>query len=286
MSVVTTMVAVPNRIEAVVDVLRRGSVAEGTLRELLSPPALSSQENVPANVIAETRRLGLIAPGPDGRLTTTDIVKAGGDTRDLLTRTLLSPESATAAGQQRVASAIAWFLTRDPRAPLPIGDNWRILVDEDCPGVDNAFDLTNPARCQQFAYWVVYLGFGWMLASGTSQSRAALLPDPTVAAESALHATMTPGEELPIAEVVARLADTCPVLEDGIIRTEVEQQLTADRQRPSGQLSRSTSFALSRLEDRGLITMPPALADARVMTLALWPEPRRVSHIRLRETDR
>ena len=286
MSVVTTMVAVPNRIEAVVDLLRQRSVAEGTLGALLSPSALSSQENVPTNVIGEARRLGLIGVDADDSWTAADAVKANGDTRKLLTRILLDPQLAAAAGQERVALAIAWFLTRDTRTPLPIGDNWRLLVDEDCPGADNAFDLTNPDRCRQFAYWVVYLGFGWLLGSGTNQSREVLVPDPTVAIESVLRTTMSPGDPLPIAEVAARLADACPVLEDGSVRREVERQLTADRRRPAGQLSRSTSFALSRLEERGVITMPPALADARVMTLAIWPEPRRVSHVRLLEGDR
>ena len=285
MSVVTTMVAVPNRIETVVDVLRRGDVADGTLRDLLSPRALSSQENVPAGVIAEARRLKLIATGPDGEWSITDTVTPGSTTHELISRILLDPELAADAEQQRVAAAAAWFLTWDTRAPLRIGDNWRTLVEADCPGADNAFDLTNLDRCRQFAYWAVYLGLGWRLGSGTNDSGEFLVPDPTDAVESALRTTMSAGDELPIGEVMERLATTCPVLETGSAREDVERQLTAERQRPVGELSRSTSFALRRLEERGVIAMPAPQADARVILLTLWPEPRRVSHLSLLEAD-
>ena len=286
MSVVTTMVVVPNRIEAVVRLLRRlRREDDATLRRLLSPPTLPAGANVPGPVIDESKRLGLIEAAADGKWSLTKRAKNEQDIRSVIASVLLSPETAPEAGQQRVGPAVAWFLTRSVQVPLKIGDNWRPLVEDDCSAVEDAFDLTNQDRCRQFAYWAVYLGFGWRLATGTrdSQAREMLVPDPSVALESALRTALHPGEALPVSEALARVADACPVLEGGSVRDEVELQLVAERQRPDGELSQSTSFALRRLEARGIIEMPPPPSDARVMTLDLWPEPRRVSQLRLCE---
>ena len=286
MSVVTTMVVVPNRIEAVVRLLRRSRPEDdAVLRQLLSPPTLNAGENVPRPVIDESQRLGLIEAGEGGKWSLAKRAKDAQDIRTTITSILLTPETATQAGQERVGLAIAWFLTRSVQAPLVIGDNWRGMVEQDCSAVEGAFDLTNQDRCRQFAYWAVYLGFAWRLATGTRDAQASevLVPDPSVALESTLRTTLHPGQTLPITEAIARVAGACPVLEGGSVRDEVERQFVAERQRPDGQLSQSTSFALRRLEARGVIEMPPPPSDARVMTLDLWPEPRRVSHLRLRE---
>ena len=282
MSVVTTMVAVPNRIEAVVHHLQgTGREADVALRQLLSPPTLNAGENVATGVIDECRRLGLIERDGDGNWRATRDAAKPEDTREWVASILLNPQTAMLAGQPRVGPAIAWFLSRDTRMPLRVGENWRALVERDCPTAEEAFDLTNPDRCRQFVYWVVYLGFGWRLGTGVRDARQAIVPDPTVAIESALRATLEPGEELPIAEVMTRVAQACPVIEGGSVRQEIEQLLAAERQRAVGQLSQSTSAALSRLESRGVIVLPPPASDARVMTLNLWPQPRYISLLRL-----
>ncbi len=281
MSVVTTLVAVPNRIESVVEHLRRSTrESSGTLSQLISPRTLNAGEAVPNGVLGESRRLGLIDTDADNNWQLTDEAAKADDIQALVTRILLTPDTAVRAEQERVGRAIAWFLTRDVHEPLPIGANWHRLVQTDCPTADNAFDLTNPDRCRQFAYWVAYLGFGWRLAS---TKRDVLVPDPTVALGSAFRATLNPNESVPISDAIGRVADICPVIEGGSVREDVERQLVGDRRRTDGQFSRSTSFALTRLVEQGVIEMPPPPSDARVMTLDLWPEPRSVSHIRLCE---
>jgi len=281
MSVVTTWEAVPNRIEAVVRYLgeRRG-VPNDELFELLSPSTLSGTTNVVSRVVQESRELGLIEADDGGRWSVTPTAARAKDLRALVRQVLLTPESAEAAKQQWVAPAIAWFLTHDPREPLALGENWRTRVERECPSADNAFDLANPASCSQFAYWAVYLGFGWRLARSAGE---VLVPDPAGALESALRATMQAGEVLPIAEAIERVGAACPVFEGGDVRQAVERSLIPARQRPDGQLSQSTSVALSRLEAQGVVSMPPPLADARVMTLDLWPQRRRVSHLQWNE---
>ncbi|MCY4392739.1 MAG: protein DpdG [Chloroflexi bacterium] len=283
MSVVTTWVAVPNRIEAVVRFLsQRRSVPHDELTAMLSPSSLRSPSSVVVpQVIAESQQLGLIEHDGEGHWQLTEEAASTGDLRRLLRRILLAPEDATRRGQGRVALAMAWFLTQDSRAPLTIGENWRMRVLQECPESDIASELANTESCRQFAFWVAYLGFGWRFGSGIREAREVLVADPSVAIESVLREEIPTGEPIPIAEVMGRLAEACPVIEGGVVREEVEEQLADPR--PDGQLSRSTSFALRRLEARGVVSMPIPAADALVNTLDLGTEHRPVSHIQLRE---
>lgn len=286
MSVITTWEAVPNRIEAVVRYLsERTSVSTSELYDVLSPPSLREARTVVSRVVEEASSLGLVRRDDEDRWSLATGFEAGADVRKHIRYTLLTPELAERAKQPWVAPAIAWFLTRDVSEPLVVSENWHTRVERDCPDAGNAFELVNMASCQQFAYWVVYLGFGWRLATGTREARAdeVLVPDPSAALKSALHATLKLGETLPVAEAISRVSTVCSVIEGGHVRESVENQLVAERRRPAGQLSRSTSFALTRLAEQGVIELPPPPSDARVMTLDLWPQPQRVSHIRLCE---
>ena len=285
MSVVTTWEAVPNRIEAVVRYLRgRTNVSTEEVYGVLSPHTLREARNVVSRVVDEASNLGLIEPTDGDRWNLTDEAAAAEDIRTVIAHTLLSPEPAADAEQDWVAPAIAWFLAQPTSAPLAFRDNWRTLVERDCPGTTNAFELVNIASCQQFAYWAVYLGFGWRFGTGIQgDASESLVPDPSAALESALRTTMRAGEELPISEAMSRVAKVCPVMEGGSVRQEVERQFATERRRLDGQLSRSTSFALARLEARGVVDMPRPPSDARVMMLTLWPEPRPVSQLRLGE---
>ncbi len=288
MSVVTTWEAVPNRMEAVVRYLRgRTNVSTEEVYGLLSPPTLREARNVISGVVAEASNLGLIERTDGDRWKLTDEAAATDDIRTVIAHTLLFPELAADAQQVSVAPAIAWFLAQPTSTPLSLRDNWRTLVERDCPSTTNAFELVNIASCQQFAYWAVYLGFGWRLGTGIQGEASELLvPDPSVALESAMRKTMRVGEELPISDVMSRVAKVCPVMEGGSVRQEVERQFSIERQRSDAQFSRSTSFALARLKDRGAVEMPPPPSDARVMMLTLWPEPRPVSQLRLGEDRR
>lgn len=283
MSVVTTWEVVPNRIEAVVRFLsQRRSVPRDELAELLSPSSLRSASSVVVpRVISESQRLGLIEDDGDGHWRLTEQAASTADFRQLIGRILLSPGEATQGSQERVAPAIAWFLTQDSRAPLQIGENWRTRVLQDCPDSNIALELANMESCRQFAFWVAYLGFGWRLGSGLQGAQEALVPDPSAAIESVLREKLPPREPLPIDEAMAQVAEACPVIEGGVVRQRVEEQLAIPR--PDGQLSKSTSFALRRLEVRGVVSMPAPSADAFVNTLDLGPEHRPISHIQLNE---
>ena len=281
MSVVSTWEPVPNRIEAVVRYLSENrGVTNDELYALFSPASLTSSDNLISRVVSESQRLGIIERDDKQRWNLTDRAAAAKNVRALIQETLLSPELAMDAGQAWVSSSIAWFLTKDPREPLPLGENWRTRVERDFRSESVDHDLKNQASCEQFAYWVVYLGFGWRLAMGEGET---LVPDPSVALESAMRATMEVGQQLLVGEMIERVASVCSVMEGGKVRQRVEEGLVPERQRPDGRLSRSTSLALTRLESSKVVSMPSPLADAVVTVLDLWPERRRVSHIRLNE---
>lgn len=286
MSVVTTWEAVPNRIEAVVSYLsQRTSASTAELYDVLSPRSLREARTVVSRVVDEASNLGLVERDSEDHWSLANGVTTREDVRNQVRRILLAPEQAETAKQPWVAPAIAWFLTLDTSEPIPVNENWRSRVERDCPGTDNAFELVNEASCQQFAYWVAYLGFGWRLTTGGREAHPAdvLVPDPSAALKAALPAVMEPGETLPVDEVISRLGAVYSVIEGGIVRELVENQLVKERRRPDRQLSRSTSFAFARLAAQGVVEVPPPPSDALVVALDLWPESRRVSHIRLCE---
>ena len=222
-------------------------------------PPLRESRNVVSRVVEEASSLGLVEQDDEGHWGLATEIKSDTDVRSQVSQTLLNPELAQRAKQQWVAPAIAWFLTQDISEPLAVSKNWRSRVERDCPDAGNAFELVNVASCQQFAYWVVYLGFGWRFATGTREARAdeVLVPDPSAALEAALRVILKPGESLPVEEAISRVGDVCSVIEGGRVRERVESQLVEGRRRPMGQLSRSTSFALTRLAEREVIEVPP-----------------------------
>ena len=289
MSVVTTWEAVPNRIEAVVSYLsQRTSASTSELYDVLSPRSLREARNVVSRVVDEASNLGLIQRDGEDHWSLANGITTKEDVRNQISETLLTPEQAEKAKQPWVAPAIAWFLTLDTSEPIPVNENWRSRVERDCPDADNAFELVNEASCQQFAYWAAYLGFGWRLTTGAREARPVdvLVPDPSAALKAALPLVMEPGETQPVDEVMSRLSALCSVIEGGLVRESVENHLVKERRRPDRQLSRSTSFGFARLAAQGVVEMPPPPSDALVVALDLWPESRRVSHIRLCEENR
>ena len=289
MSVVTSVTAVPSRLTIVWTYLQeRGGdgVPVDELSSLVRPASLQKRggddtESSPAamfnSVIGEMQNLGIVTRTEGGLLALTPEAANNqeGSAIQYLERILVDPKLADAHGQRAIAQAIAWFLTRDPYRPLPWGGGYRGDVTEDCGEDIASFDLTDEARSQQFVYWAIYLGFAWSL---TADRKVTVSPDPTVALARSLPDLMPPDEPIAISELMAHLAERLPVLEGGTAREEVEALLPADRSRPEGQLSRSTSLAFARLETRGLLSIE-RLADASAINLDRGVEQQAVSHV-------
>lgn len=284
MSVISVFQATPNRIAIVHRFLRTQTkpLAEKVLLQLLSPPELQKkkadqvdQEDEPSttlasSVLSECKALGLVVDAGDGEVCLAEDVPE--DILSFLERRLLDPEEAKQYRQDSVPYAFAWFLCQHPATPLSLKENQKHRVERDTGG--KTLDLSNLSRFQQFGYWVQYLGLGWRM-SGPGGLR--LVPDPTEALMRHLPAVLKDGEGA-IHDVIADLGKRLPVLETGVVRTEVEAWLPKEKRRAPGDLSPSTSLALLRLQRRGVLVIE-ARSDAPMMRLLTWPNPTQASHL-------
>ena len=290
MSVITSWGATPNRMRIALKLVS-GSGQEGmtsdAMQQMLLPAALASSQSddepqggsaIGDEVILELGNLGLLIQSDDGCLRVSpDAINVSEDGFvRLLQERLINPAQAGNFGQVAFPRALAWFLCQDPASPLPWGQNHRNRVESDCGTEGGAFELTNSAGCNQFIYWARFLGFAWRL---NIDRQNVVIPDPTRSIAREMGRWEETTEWLPTAEVLSRLADKMPVLEGGVARAEIESRLAPEKQRTSELVSRSTSFALRRLERSGQIQMD-RLADALAVNLDFGSEPRAVSHLK------
>ena len=290
MSVITTFPATPNRMKIVwsyVGRTGRGSIQTEELQRLLGPRALqagqseeegaSSGTTIGDHVVSEMRNLGLLERRDDGSLAIGPNAPSGSEAALLayLESRLLVPKEADRHGQKSFPLALAWFLIQDPANPLIWGQNYSKRVEDDCGVESGSFELSNHSRFEQFVYWARYLGFAWRLES---QGVNVVFPDPTNAIARHMPKVLGGNGRRPIQEVLAELARLLPVLEGGTARTEVEALLPPNSQIPDGHISRSTSFALERLERQDIIRMD-RVDDAPALNLDRSGAPRAISHI-------
>ena len=291
MSVITSWGATPNRLKIALRFVARcgpNGVTNDVLQQTLLPGALSgnqAQDDEPQGgsaigdeVVDELRKLSLLIQRDDDSLTVSpDAVDVSeGRFVGLLQGRLLNPAEAAKHGQGAFPWALAWFLCQDPATPLSWEENYRGLVEADCGPESASFELTNRARCNQFAYWARFLGFAWRL---NTDGKNTVIPDPTKAISRAMGRSKKTTDWQPIGEVLSRLAAILPVLEGGSARTEIESRLALEKHRPYEYISRSTSFALRRLERSRQIEMD-RLADAQAMNLDFGPDLRSISHLK------
>ena len=250
----------------------QGRLAEN--REDRSDPMLSG-------VLSEMRALGLIERDESGKVSLGATSPNGDDGTflEFVEKRLLHPEVAEKHGQAKVPGALAWFLVQDPARPLTWSQNYRAEVEADCGPDTGAFDLTDVARFEQFVYWARYLGFAWRLETREAN---VVFPDPTVALARHLPKVIGGKGATPIQDVMTKLAERLPVIEGGAARLAVESQLPLNKRRPDGQLSRSTSLAMERLELLGRLVLERP-ADAPAVNLDRSSGPRAVSHLTWRD---
>jgi hypothetical protein len=286
MSVIARMEATPNRVRLLVSVLadRPSGETEERLRAFCSPETLHRAVKDPVAIfrvtLAAAKDLGLIETVDDKlRICEGVLTRKGNLSADVfaaIERALLPPEGESDLGQADFARAMAWFLMQSPKRPLEQSVNYKLLIQKQMalPG-DTAFDLTSRDRFNSFHYWCRFLGYGEVVAG------RALVADPTTALRRHLSRAMEGDREAPIMSLLGRLAKQTPVFENGRIRRELEADTKAEFQREPQRLSASTSFALLRLEQEGMLKLA-ARSDAQAMILDLGADaPRRISHIEL-----
>lgn len=293
MSVITDLTATPARIEAVYRYLaERKGEARDDLIMLLSPRALrrggaeggDTSDRSAREVLGACRALGVVEPvdGDDNRLRLGARLGKGVGARPLLEHlesVLLQPEAAEEHGQTAFPLALAWFLCQDPTRPLRLENVSGVVEEQQGKDAVSTYNLTNPDTFKNFIYWARHLGFAWRLGLDRFEG---VVPDPTQAIRRHLPKLLGTGELVPLHVAIERLARELPVLEGGAARNVVEERMEAPFRRSPDRLSRSTSLALTRLDDRKTMALEHH-ADARSTVLDTPPTLRSVTHIRLLE---
>jgi hypothetical protein len=286
MSIVSVAEAVPNRLLTIYATLlsRSGGETRERLKAQMVPPTLRGGRDGQStaafdNSLLQARAIGLVAE-EDGTLSVPSEARPASRQSEAeafhthVLRILNDDALAEAAGQSNVAPAIAWLLMQDPLRPMPWSENPLPILTRQMAGGDN-FDLGNASRLQTLAYWARHLGFARLVGAG----QVFIVPDPHDAIARLLSEVFAQDATLRASEFRKRLAALCPVLEDGVIRTRVEQQAREEISRSTPQrLSRATSLALLRLEACGRISLEQR-SDAEVSILDLGANERRFSHV-------
>ena len=285
MSVISRLEAMPTRVRLIVSALseRPSGETEERLLALCSPQSLWRDVNEPTSVfkanLSAAKELGLVDE-EDGKLrvklgTVRKSTSVGAAVFDAIEAGLLSTDDVQ-DNQEDFARAVAWFLMQSPRHPLAFATNYKPKLEEQLqPETGRPFDLTSRDRWNTFTYWLRYLGYGEVIAD------RAVVPDPTKALRRHLPKAMAGMADLPIGAFFANLAAHVIVFEQGRVRRYIESETMPDYQREPQRLSKSTSFALVRLEREGLVRLRnPSDADAMILDLGADPT-RRVSHIGL-----
>lgn len=152
--------------------------------------------------------------------------------------------------------AVCWCLAVEPHLPNEPStkkmwdDGIDILQQRTFPETPRLL-FSNDLRWAGFVAWAPLLAFGW------ASLRRAIVVDPTGAVRDALPALFGDARTLAADAFVDGLALRIPVLDHGAYRREVEARMKSDIwHRPAdGELSRSLSWALQRLEIAGEIEL-------------------------------
>lgn len=293
MSIISVAEAVPNRLLAIYGALlaRSGGETRERLREQMAPPTLRGGRDNQSTAIfdaslREARAIGLVIEDAGNLTVPPEAQPKPRQAEEVafrahVLRVLCSEALADEAGQSKVAPAISWLLMQDPLRPLPWNENPLPIITRQL--ADGEFlDLGNASRLQTLAYWARYLGFVRLVGAG----QLYIVPDPHDAIEDLLVKVFDNGQTLRASDFRKRLADGCPLLEGGSVRTRVEQMASDDIGRVNSQrLSRSTSLALLRLENSRHIELQQR-SDAEVTLLDLGTSERRFSHVVLNSKGR
>ena len=112
----------------------------------------------------------------------------------------------------------------------------------------------NDTRWPAYKSWAPFLGFG---SIGRFPTKNTFVIDPTVAVADSLPEVFGKEKELPQEQFFSRLAEALPVVDGGEYRLKVEEKINHAYWKPPklGEISTSLSRALSRLHERGEVTL-------------------------------
>lgn len=290
MSIVSVAEAVPNRLLAIYGALlaRSGGDTRERLKAQMVPPALRGGKDNQStalfdNSLREARAIGLVSEDGEKLIVPSGAVPKSRQGEEEafcahVLRVIFDEALANDTGQNKVAPALAWLLMQNPLRPIPWSENPLPIISRQLTDGDS-LDLGNASRLQNLAYWARHLGFVRLVGAG----QVFIVPDPHDAIARLIPSIFDNNTSLRVSDFRKRLSELCPVLEDGSIRSRVEQQARDEIVRANPQrLSRSTSLALIRLEAGGRILLQQS-SDAEVGLLDLGTSERRFSHVAFKD---
>jgi len=271
MSIIGNFTAQPNRVEMLIDFLKKDKklYSKSDLEAMFSPKSSS----VFREVYGVVESLGLVEIEKD-------IVKLKIENPKQLTSQIIKKAifENSFIKKDEFALAISWLLIQNTQSldSLEWSGQVNNMVLKDLNEEFGELDLTNNSRWQHFGYWAIYLGFAIKISIA---GKDYLCPDPTEAIAYELKRVFKENKELRIRDFFEYLAEEIPVLEFGAVRNKIMDRAREGLQLSDSFLSFSTSLALFRLEKRGLISLEHK-SDADSLSLQSETEKSRmVSHI-------
>ena len=280
MSVISSFTVTPNRILITFEYLNSLGEAGGKKEHLENQIHIGDKKAMVDEILMEMKNLGLIDSDQGKIKLKKEILKLSSTKIDLkrflyeiLFKKLTNNSEADECKQKELPSYLALLLSMNPYVPIEwSGDEFSKiktkLVSQEIKLLENS---KNDALLQNVVYWSKYLGF----LSFITEKKC--IPDPTNVLAKYLSSIIG-AKKLKIDEFQSRLGAQIPVLEGGNVRKGIESKLNTEFQRTEAHFSKSTSFALKRLEKRGLIKFEK-VSDADNWILDLGKIKESISHI-------
>jgi hypothetical protein len=285
MSIMTEVFAIPSRVRGVYRYMlqvKGQRMKHEDLEHTLSPVTVKSDDNSAGDdrkmvhqVINEMMKMGLLEKQEDDVVLSPSLPdvlrdRTKGDQAfphlmmDLFT-------SSTNQENREFARLLAWYMIQDAYdAPYDFKRFEEALQEQ---VGQHKLGCTNSNPFDQFVYWSVFCGFAWWMDLGESR----LNPDPTEYLRNLLPELFSGETTLLFTELVQRLAQRCPVFEQGTIRKELAREFQLE-QLEANHLSSVSSLAWLRLQDEGYLKLEMR-SDADVVVV--WDGVRQIrySHV-------
>lgn len=271
MSIISNFTAQPNRVEMLIDFLKKDKkqYSKSSLEAMFSPTSSS----IFREVYGVVDSLELIEIKDD--IVKLKIENPKQATSQTIKEAIFKKEFIE---KDELALALAWLLIQNRLSFDSLGWSGQVnnMVLKDLNEEFGELDLTNNSRWQHFGYWAIYLGFATKISIAEEDY---LSPDPTEVIAYELKRVFKESRELPIRDFFEYLAKEIPLLEFGSVRNRITSKAREGLQLADNLLSFSTSLALLRLEKRGLILLEQK-SDADSLSLQINNKDSRIiSHI-------
>ncbi len=240
----------PHRLYALVRLVPRlDAPKRKDIMDLLQPSELGLNQDTASDVYLAAKHCNLFNEGTDGVMTLTvptnqfDTIEAF---RNLLCKLLLGIKE-EGYNNYNLNLFTAWYCIQDNKVfsqfetgfDYAAAFNSQLLPNLNIPKFEQR-------KINAWREWAAFLGFGWLLRSGSRNSRSILVPDAYVRLEAVLDELLVRGPAVKFGEFIERLGQRCPELDGGSL-FEYCWKVCNPGERRSNTLSLMLSNALYQL---------------------------------------